>query len=175
MAGSTLRLGDDNRQLRSLSLFLRHAQYNPTRRTNDIALLFWQQPLTFGVTARAVPLPRENATVPYGEMCNVSGWGISREDITFSLSATLHVTLMELFTNEVCNRAYDGRVTPGMVCAGLEQGGRGACLGDTGGPLTVKGVLYGIVSWSRGCGRPGFPGVYTSIPFYINWIRQNIV
>ena len=55
-----------------------------------------------------------------------------------------------------------------------------SCSGDSGGPLMVqKGegepmYLRGIVSFgTRKCGK-GFPGVYTNIEYYIDWIKANL-
>jgi secreted trypsin-like serine protease len=49
--------------------------------------------------------------------------------------------------------------------------------GDSGGPLVLeKNGLYnqiGLVSWGIGCGESDFPGVYTRISFYRNWIDGN--
>ena len=47
--------------------------------------------------------------------------------------------------------------------------------GDSGGPLTVGGKLVGIVSWSIGCGESEYPGVYTRVSKYIDWIKENAV
>jgi len=51
-----------------------------------------------------------------------------------------------------------------------------ACTGDSGGPClkSIGGewVLVGIVSWGHGCGRDGFPGVYTNVRYFEEWIRE---
>lgn len=62
----------------------------------------------------------------------------------------------------------------GMICAGYMEGGCGICDGDSGGPLVCNGIQAGVISWSRGCGLPLKPGVFTDVSFYKTWILQQV-
>ena len=50
----------------------------------------------------------------------------------------------------------------------------------SGGPLICQEgqftgyALTGIVSWGEGCAAPGYPGIYTRITYYIDWIKRNM-
>lgn len=87
-----------------------------------------------------------------------------------------------LVSNSECSTTYGKLgmiITDRQLCAG-GAAGKDSCTGDSGGPLmTFKSdeeVWYaeGIVSYGAGCGRAGWPGVYTGLPFYYDWIVDNI-
>jgi secreted trypsin-like serine protease len=45
--------------------------------------------------------------------------------------------------------------------------------GDSGGPLIVNEYQAGIVSWSvKPCAQAPYPGVYTEVAHYVDWIRS---
>lgn len=59
------------------------------------------------------------------------------------------------------------------VCAGAAF--LDSCQGDSGGPLfDASGKSVGITSWGQGCAEPGFPGVYTRVSTYTEWVLTNI-
>lgn len=49
------------------------------------------------------------------------------------------------------------------------------CQGDSGGPLIFQTtIVLGITSWGIGCAKDRYPGVYTSILFYKDWILSTL-
>lgn len=172
LAGSTLSIGDANQQVRILTEVLTHPLYIRMTNVHDVALLYWEEPLSLGATVQTIAIPLQDSPVPYGENSNVTGWGLTREH--GSGSAILNVVTVPLISNDDCNQAYNGHVSDDMLCAGLPEGGRDACNGDSGSPLTVNGVQLGVVSWGKGCARPGYPGVYARVAYFTNWIHENL-
>ena len=72
-------------------------------------------------------------------------------------------------------------LTANMLCAGIKDGARDACNGDSGGPLFAmqngKPVQVGIVSWGEGpmdggaaCGHENAYGIYTRLANYKSWV-----
>lgn len=99
------------------------------------------------------------------------------------MSDVLNSVQVQVVSDEDCNTAYatdfnSNPVYPSMMCAGGENGGVDACTGDSGGPLFTEDgeggfVQHGIVSWGRGCGLAAYPGVYTQVSYFLDWINEN--
>ena len=51
---------------------------------------------------------------------------------------------------------------------------------DSGGPFVCfdpeddQWLLTGVVSTGYGCARPGFPGIYTRVTSFIDWIEDTV-
>ncbi|XP_053698575.1 trypsin-1-like [Sabethes cyaneus] len=142
---------------------------------NDIALVKLQSSLNVQdhfITV-CLPTPGKNFAGMEG---TVTGWGKLSNG---TLSQTLQRVTVPIMTNQQCKKsAYRAsRITDNMMCAGYPEGGRDACQGDSGGPLQVGDAsqreIVGIVSWGEGCAKPNYPGVYTRVNRYLQWIKNN--
>lgn len=67
-----------------------------------------------------------------------------------------------------------------QLCAGGERG-KDSCNGDSGGPLmttfgndTSQWYVAGVVSFGARCGTQGWPGIYTRVAEYTDWISENV-
>lgn len=118
--------------------------------------------------ARPVTLPHPDTPIFPCSNGVVTGWGRTIEG--GYLSSQLQVLYpFPILSPQVCCRAYGcPPFTERMVCAGIIEGGKGVCHGDSGSPLVVNKVLIGLVSWGYGCARPNYPGVFTNVAAFIS-------
>ncbi|XP_078509282.1 transmembrane protease serine 9-like [Lissotriton helveticus] len=151
--------------------------YTSTGSLGDIALLELETPVTFTDYIQPVCLPSASIKLPVGMSCVVTGWGNTGEGVNLQYPKTLQEVEVPIVDQQVCNSLY-GNILYDMVCAGNLEGGKDSCQGDSGGPMVCKfgstWLLAGIVSWGEGCARPNYPGVYTRVSVYEDWIRQHV-
>lgn len=157
-----------------------HPKYvSKTRIVHDIALLKLAVDLEFNRLVKPVCLPTEKMNLG-GKTLVVAGWG--RTESAKESKVILHAELVAL-TDAKCKkvlRRYANpftlqRLRPGpAVCAYGRN--KGACKGDSGGPLTLanddgRTVQVGIVSFGMRCPST-IPTVYTSVSSHMKWIRR---
>ncbi|VEN58614.1 unnamed protein product [Callosobruchus maculatus] len=144
---------------------------------NDIAILKLDKPARKSkyVIPLCLPPPQLRREKFAGRKTTVVGWGTTYyggKESTVQRQAVLPV-----WRNEDCNEAYFQPITANFICAGYSEGGTDACQGDSGGPLMVhwdtRWIQIGVVSFGNKCGEPGYPGVYTRVTEYLNWIEEN--
>ncbi|TRY64503.1 hypothetical protein DNTS_009411 [Danionella cerebrum] len=151
-----------------------HPQYNSQTYANDIAVLLLEELklkktcMLENPAVRSVCVPWSTLQFPPDHTCTISGWGRDREGKSASILKWANVTLIK-----DCQNYYKDRFLPGMECAGNVD----SCQGDSGGPLVCKddsglSYVWGLVSWGDKCGEPGYPGVYTKVAHYFDWIRS---
>ncbi|GAB0089783.1 trypsin [Sergentomyia squamirostris] len=136
----------------------------------DVAVCEMVGPM-IGPYIRAVPITPVEPSA--SARAYVSGWGHTQHGGEHS--EILQFVGVPVVNRDVCNVAYEGRITDSMICAGGEAG-RDACQADSGGPLTdLNNYLVGIVSFGRQCAVEGFPGIYANVanPSIRAFIREH--
>lgn len=86
----------------------------------------------------------------------------------------MRTALVPVVEQDECKKIYShDPLSDRVFCAGyVETGGVDSCFGDSGGPAVLNGKLIGIVMGGDGCARPGYPGIYTKISAFYNWIME---
>ncbi|KAH8289562.1 hypothetical protein KR054_007171, partial [Drosophila jambulina] len=161
---SVLDKMDSNTQEYNVQRIIGHEKYDSITLANDIALLFLNSYIPWeSEVVRAVPLAVDPPVA--GTSCLIHGWGKPRQ---WDTSITLQQAPVPILKREICRFIY--KQPESQMCAGFLQGGIDACQGDSGGPLVCNGYLAGVISWGVGCADPGFPGVYTNVSQFLDWI-----
>ncbi|MGF1691290.1 S1 family serine peptidase [Photobacterium kagoshimensis] len=175
-----------------------NANYNPSRFSNDIAVL----KLTSSAPDSAKPIimanqeQRDRANTAFETRYTqggnnpanllVSGWGSTSVNGS-SGSTDLQQTLLTGVPDNTCNNQWGSGVTSSeaniFVCAISPSSSvvRDSCFGDSGGPLVWQDPLrvndadfglrlLGLVSFGDGCAS-ALPGVYTEVVNFFGWIN----
>ena len=72
-----------------------------------------------------------------------------------------------------CRRNYTNiniGIPDRFFCASTTKGG--ICRGDSGSPIVISNVQYGIASYSQGCASRGYATAFASVPQVYNWIIE---
>ncbi|XP_044736405.1 brachyurin-like [Chrysoperla carnea] len=152
-----------------------HPDWNPDNLTNDIALVLLNEDITFSDQIKPVTL--ESSSSQNDNIVNmtarVSGWG-KDSDAAIGITNKLRYTFVRTTDRSTCKRYY-GQFPPNDICVSGRTGLwlRGACSGDSGGPLTINKIQVGIVSFGGLLCQAGIPGGYTRVAPYIDFIMEN--
>lgn len=168
------RLSDSGTRIASTQI-IPHPDYDPTALYNDLALIQLSTPVTY--TSISLFEAISGTTELDYMRATVIGWG-AKNVTYYSLEYpdALREVSLPLVNREQCQRYTYYPITDNMVCAGYETLTKGACYGDSGGPLMVQRAdaswaQIGIVSWGpSGCMSEGQYDVYTRVSSYRDWI-----
>lgn len=154
-----------------------HPDYDRFIQKNDIAILTLEKKASFTSFVRPICLP-QLARSYRNSVATVVGWGAI--EYGGPSSSKLRQVTLPIWNNTDCEAAYSSKVINSRnLCAGFKEGGKDSCQGDSGGPLMLIGphrrwTVVGVVSWGLRCGEAGFPGVYTRVNQYLEWIVGNL-
>ncbi|CAG9765031.1 unnamed protein product [Ceutorhynchus assimilis] len=141
---------------------------------NDLGLLELEEALIFDNNIQPIKLPENFEAIPFNVTAILTGWGFMENDTQTDI---LQKVDLILFDDNYCDLELnqDGNFFNSSLntCAGDWEHEKGQCTMDSGGPLTINGTQWGIVSWSyKPCGI--LPGAFTRLANsnYREWIRN---
>ena len=179
------RQDEVDHQQRNVSGIVRHPHYLGSQ--NDLAVVRLAAPVRLTQDVSPICLPPAGAEHRRQDV-EMAGWGLL--EFAGEPSDILQEVALRVADLAACEAAYrrvpqfEARFPGGFqdtkVCAESRDGEpRDACRGDSGGPLMVRlenntYQLVGVVSAGVGCGNPEFPGLYTKVSAYIDWIVSQL-
>ncbi|XP_063607906.1 venom protease-like [Penaeus indicus] len=168
-------------QVVDVKSYIIHEDYVPqdlNDNNKDIALLLLKKSLdlTSHPQIQPVCLPSDPDRKYEGETGTVIGWGDTKNgkgaypDAAREVNVPIRDCKSEIIAGSP--------ITPQMMCAGRKKSknksAKGACFGDSGGPLFVnedgKYTQVGIVSFGQSCFKPT---VYARVTEFLTWISDN--
>jgi len=164
-----------------------HPDYDEEKVSNDLAIFALSQVVPSSVT----PVKLRRTLLPSTtQSLTVIGFGDTDPSESVSETSTyLREVDLQYVSAGQCSRSFGGswwgggiNISDGMLCA--YNPGKDSCGGDSGGPLLLKGSsgrassdddeLVGLVSWGISCADDGYPGVYTRVSYYYEWIVETM-
>ncbi|KAJ8016917.1 hypothetical protein DPEC_G00012320 [Dallia pectoralis] len=127
----SLSIYEGTEQLFTPQLLMPHPQYSKITNNADIMLIKLKAPVFLNSYVSIAPLPRQDASVPDGQVCSVSGWGFTSSG--GDIPTTLRTVKLPIVSTVQCNSSgsFNGNITSNMLCAGYSTGGMDACKGVT--------------------------------------------
>ncbi|XP_049287587.1 uncharacterized protein LOC125766049 [Anopheles funestus] len=142
---------------------------------HDIALIRLDRDVIMNNYVSPVCLPPDNFT-PTSPDLNVTAVGFGHTGRQRHSGIKKKVQF-PVFAQEECDKKWQKiEIIEQQLCAGGVYG-IDSCSGDSGGPLMVRRFYWiqeGVISFGNQCALEGWPGVYTRVSSYLDWIRQNI-
>jgi secreted trypsin-like serine protease len=152
-----------------------HENWDPNTLQNDIALVKIDEPDGLPYVRIALDAVEPPIIAP-GAYLTISGWGRTDPTGTGPISTKLLKARVPAIDHDACKDSFPQKsISDTQVCAGTQ--GKGACYGDSGGPLSgLDGngvVLVGIASFGGAPCAVDLPDVFTRVVKFRDWIQRN--
>lgn len=177
----------ENKTLAKVEKISIHPTYKNQHFINDIALLKTIDEINYSAFIQPISLPKSNLAANGNGNATVCGLGFVDLVLSTFESGTEPPVLQhqntKILSRFECITGFEkfffesphdwlrimNILKSKAFCAFIDVG-KGACNGDSGGPLITNDRLIGIVSVTVGCAN-GYPDLYTNVYEHRHWIR----
>ncbi|XP_037941187.1 trypsin-7-like [Teleopsis dalmanni] len=164
--GMTKIGGDEN--IIAAECFIVYPLFNPVNFDYNIGLIILSDDIPLSSTAQPITLAENNPDA--GIESTFISWGSETDD------TILERSYLTTITNPECSTQWPFflKIEDYVLCAGIGDEMGNACTGDGAAPLVVDGTLIGMLSWGGNCMLPDHSGVFTRIPYFLDWINNEL-
>ncbi|KAL6469337.1 hypothetical protein MHYP_G00228610 [Metynnis hypsauchen] len=151
--------------------YYRHLKYKADTHDNGIMLVKLRGKAKKSKTVNWISISKTNEGIKANTVCSLAAWaGTGSSDHGSERLMETNITIMD---ETECNKLWENRLTPRMMCA-LHPGG--SCKGDSGDPLVCGDTAVGIAAFGQkdNCDAPTEPTVFTKISEFLPWIKSVI-
>jgi len=196
-AGYSFKLGvfnqthndEEGEQVLDISEFHIHPKYNggggQVPPTFDISLAKLKTPVEFTDHISPVCLPEKDKDLPAaGTPLFLTGWGRTQNSVFVGASNTLQQVSVPVVPSDKCKRFLWDQEFDTIFCVGFDEGGKGSCSGDSGGPAVYQDpanngqwTQIGITSFGKGSMFQPCSGEYSGyskVSKYIDFIHEYV-
>jgi len=155
-----------------------HGQYNDRTLENDICLVHLKREAVVSRTAVLPETPVKPVSMSDGstERLTVVGWGTtSYMGSAACVGQKVTIPTINCLDPDMLYKGSSSQsilAGPSNFCAYTPN--KDACQGDSGGPFLLGDELKGLVSWGIECAKARYPGVYTDVFYFRDWILQRL-
>ncbi|CAK1587424.1 unnamed protein product [Parnassius mnemosyne] len=173
----------DSSQRYKIVRIIRHPDYKPPKKYNDIALLQTEVDMTLNENIVPACL-HVDTTAPDERALIASGWWTTQNG--GSGADILQKVILQKLSDSECTLLFpparlmeNGFDSKTQICCRDKHKSKDTCQGGGGSPLQLKNkkvqcmyTVVGVTSFGRACGFIGEPGIYTKVSAYVPWIES---
>ena len=159
--------------------YIRHPGYSSSTLNNDFIIFKLKTPVKDPYLLRSIVNLNldDQVELEDGDLLTAIGLGFLDDDGGQArLPGSLQEVELSYLESWRCRGAGWPFLRSSMMCAidpnPSDSTTEDSCQGDSGGPLLKDGVQVGIVSYGKGCGERGIPGVYSRVSYAADWIKE---
>jgi trypsin len=154
--------------------FIVHSRFFKPKYHNDIGIIRLEKEIKLNDGVKLISFTKME--IPENSTLALTGFGKLGANKTSSLK--LQTINLKVFASDKCNKSYSEYTTEsimigsGHVCT-LNKELEGACMGDSGSPLTLDNQIVAVVNAGIPCAT-GFPDFHARVSYFHDWIRSMI-
>ncbi|XP_069671909.1 chymotrypsin-1-like [Periplaneta americana] len=136
----------------------------------DIALVDVTQPFEFNAAVQPVVLPKFRQKLRVGTQATFIGWGFIQFRPKIALPSVLQALEVVTITKRRCSQSWTGLQR--QICAYGPTGFEDSCYGDSGGPMMVGNVQWGLLALGAKNCTGVKPLTFLEVSRFRKWINR---